>query len=162
VGERLLDHDQEAQLRRPALDGTRLEQLGIVDHRRPAVYAEGVADAWDQEEERDPGVGQQVGERVGEPVPGPFGDEQRPLVEDPGEAGRIAARRDVQAAVGAAGRDTDERRALDELPRERRQVVGRLCSDEVLRRADDLAQVRLGGDRGDASSVGPRPPIRPR
>ena len=54
----------------------------------------------------------------------------------------IAARRDVEPAAGAAGRDDDERRPLDELPRERVEPVGDLLPARArsARRADREAR----------------------
>ena len=120
---RLLDLDEDPEPRHLPLHLARGEQLRVVDDPRAAVDAKRVVDARDQEQQRDPVVLEQVRERVGELVSRPVGQEQRPLVEDPDEAGRIAARRHVEPAVGPAGRDDDERRALDELPRERVEPV---------------------------------------
>jgi len=46
--------------------------------------------------------------RIGEPVSGPLRHQQRRLVQDPNEAGRIAARGDVAASVRSRGREADE------------------------------------------------------
>ena len=75
--------DEDPEPRHLALDRARREQLGVVDDRRAAVDAERVADAGDQEEQRDARVLEQVRERVREPVAWPLGQQQRPLVEDP-------------------------------------------------------------------------------
>ena len=99
---RLLDLDEDPELRHLPLDLALREQLGVVDDPRAAVDPERVVDARDQEEQRDPVVGEEVRERVGELVAGAVGQEQRPLVEDADEAGRVAARRDVETAVRAS------------------------------------------------------------
>src|SRR6185437_6198523 len=104
-----------------------------------ADHTESVIDARDQEEQRDPVVLEQVGERVGELVPRPIGQEERPLVEDPYEAGRVAAWRDVEPAIGPSRRDDDERRPLDELARERVEPVGDLLLHELRRLAEQIA-----------------------
>ena len=78
------------------------EQLASSVMTRAAVDAERVADAGDEEEQPDARVGEEVRQRVGEPVARAVGDQQRALVEDADEAGRVAARRDVEAAVRAA------------------------------------------------------------
>ena len=62
VGVGLLDRDQDADPRDPALDRAGLEQVAVVGDDRAAVDAERVADAGDQEQQRDPIVGEQVGE----------------------------------------------------------------------------------------------------
>ena len=85
---------------RGALPSTVLgaSSCGVVGERGAAVDAERVADARDHEQEADVRVHEDVPQRVGDPVAGPLGDQQRALVEDPDEAGRVAARADVAAA----------------------------------------------------------------
>ena len=120
------------------------EQLGVVDDPRAAVDPERVVDARDEEEQRDPVVGEEIRERVGELVARAVREEESPLVEDANEAGRVAARRDVETAVRASRGDDDERRPLDELPRERVEPVRDLLADERGRlTAEHLAQLGL-------------------
>ena len=159
---RLLDLDQQAELRRLALDRALLEQLRVVDDRRAPVDAERVGDAGDDEEQRDVRVLEDVAVRVGEPVARPVGQEQRPLVEHLHEPGRIAARRDVAAAVGARGRQAEERRQLDELARQLVQPVGDLRLDDVRRLAERRAEGVLGGDHHEEPTAEKIRHARPR
>src|SRR5579884_225899 len=140
---RLLDLDEDAEPRDLAVDRAPREELGVVDDPRAAVDAEGVIDARDEEEERDPVVLEQVRQRVRELVPRAVGQEERPLVEDADEAGRVAARRHVETRVRAARRDDDERRPLDELAGQRVEPVGDLPLDQLRRLAEQASQLRL-------------------
>ena len=83
----------------------RLEQLGIGDDRRATVDAERVADAGNEEQQPDVRVREDVAQRVREPVAGALRDEQRALVEDADEAGRVATRAHVAGAVGRRCRE---------------------------------------------------------
>ncbi len=80
-------------------------------------------------------------------LPGRSGISSVPIVEDPHERGRIAPRRDVDAAAGQLRRHTDKRRALDELPGQVVQAIRDLRDDDLARRADDRAQLGLVLDR---------------
>src|SRR5580693_109770 len=111
------DVDEDAELRRLAVDRARREQRGIGDERRAAVDAKRLADAGDHEQDADARINEDVAQRIGEPVAGPIGDEQRAIVEDAHEARWIAARADVARAVAIARRDARERRELDESTR---------------------------------------------
>ena len=99
-----------------------------------------------EEQQPDVRVREHVAERVGELVARPLRDEQRALVEDVDEAGRIAARAHVAGAVGGGGREQHERRPLDELARQLVEAVADLRLDDGRRRADHVAELCLGGD----------------
>ena len=144
----LLDLDDDPELRRPSRRRCSGEELLVLDDAAAPVDAERVADAGDQEEQRDPRVDEQVRQRVRQPVPGPVGEQQRALVENAHEPCRVAARRHIEPAVRPAGRDADERRALDELARQVVQAVGELADDDLGRNAaDELAKLVLARDR---------------
>ena len=95
------------------------------------------------------GVAEDVPEGVGEPVPGSLGKEQRPLVQDVDEPGRIATRAHVARPVRRSSREQHERRAVDEPAREVVQAVGELRLDEVARLSEERAQLGLVADRRD-------------
>ena len=93
------------------------------------------------------GVPEHVPQRVREAVARTLRKQQRPLVEDAHEAGRIAARADVTASVGRRGRKENERRPLDELSRGVVEPVADLRPDEIGRHAEDAPQRALVADR---------------
>ena len=96
-------------------DRARREQVAVVGDDRPAVDTEGVTDSGDQEQQRDPVVGEKVGEGVGDPVARAIGEQQRALVKHVDEAGRVAPRGYVEAASGASRGDAQKRGGVDEL-----------------------------------------------
>ena len=141
----------ERELRRPPLDGERVEQLRLVDDRGAAVDAQRLADPGDQEEQADVRVGEDVPQRVGEAVAGPLGHEQRPLVEHVDEPGRVAARADVAAAVGTRRREQHEGGEVDEPAGELVEPVDDLGADEVVRLAEQPRE--LGWSRSSHPRV---------
>jgi hypothetical protein len=99
------------------------------------------------------GVGDDVAQRVGQAVAGPLGQEQRAIVEDAHEAGRIAARADVAAPGAIAGGQEHERRALDERPGLGDQPIGELGAHQRRRLAQERAQRGLVVDGGGGEAV---------
>ncbi len=93
--------------------------VGIDRDRGAAVDAQRLADAGNEEQQRDARVAQDIAEAVDAVVAGPVGQRQRALVENAHEAGRVALGRTVEP-FGAAGRDRDEGRGLDQLAVARR------------------------------------------
>ena len=85
------------------------------------------------------GFCEDVAERVGEPVARPLGNQQRALVEDADEAGRVAARADVAGSVGRRGREADERREVDER-RVRSLTRSLTLADELVGLTEQLAE----------------------
>jgi len=148
-----LDLDHDAQPRRPAVDSTRRQQLGVLDHAGATVHAERVADAGDQEHQPHVRVLEDVAKRIRDSVAGTIGDQQRAPVEDANEAGRVTARRHVAATVQRRGRDAQERGLLDEPAGERVDVVGYLADDHLGGRADHLAKLHFCPDRAHASTI---------
>ena len=96
---RLVDLDEDAELRHLALDRARREQLGVGGERRAAVDAERLGHAGHEEQQPDVRVGEDVAQRVGDPVARPLGQQQRAVVEDPDEPGRVAAGAEVAVAA---------------------------------------------------------------
>ena len=95
------------------------------------------------EQQPDVRVGEDVAQRVGDPVARPVGDQQRALVEDADEAGRIAARRHVAAPSGAdVARQMNGERSTNWRVRSFSWSAD-LRDDELLRAADQLAKLRL-------------------
>ena len=142
---RLVDLDDDAELRDLALDRARREQLGIGGERRATVHPERLGHAGDEEQQPDVRVGEDVAQRVGDAVARTLGQQQRAVVDDLDEPGRVAPRAQVAVAVGVRRRDAQERRPVDVLPGERIQPVRDLRADDVGRPPDER--------RGAASSV---------
>jgi hypothetical protein len=86
VKEHLLDMDLEREHRPVPLDHEVVEPRRVADHTRSAVDAEGVGAAWDDEQEGDMGVRQNVHVAVGAPVAGTLGDDEGVLVEHVSQA----------------------------------------------------------------------------
>ena len=89
-----------------------------VDDRGAPVDAQRVADARDHEEQPDVRVARTLRSESASRLPGPLGNEQRPLVEDVDEPGRIAARAHVAGPVRRRVASSTNGDAVDELARE--------------------------------------------
>ena len=88
-------------------------------------------------------VAEDVPQRVREAVPGAVGQEQRSVVENAHEPGRVATRAHVTRAVGRGGRKEDERRQVDEATGQLVEPVVHLRADEVRGVAEERAELCL-------------------
>src|SRR3974390_1117557 len=113
------DHDGARQL---AADRKTLQQSGIDRDCRAPVHTQGLADAGNEEQQRNARIAHEVAHAVDAVVAGAIGNGECLLVEDADEAGRIALRRAVEP-LRAAGRDCDERRGFDQLGIGRRDLL---------------------------------------
>ena len=114
--DRVLDVQPQAKVRSLPLDGERLQQVRIGDDPRPCLHPQRHRLARDEKEQAGSRVLQDVGEAVGQAVAPPVGQQQRPVVEDAHEPGRVAAGRDIGVAIGPARAEEEEWRALDQCP----------------------------------------------
>ena len=143
----LLDLDVERQPRRLGAAGRQfVEQGRIARERRAPVDPQRLAHPGQQEEQGDVRVLEDVGVRVLAAVAGVVGEREAPLVEDPREARRPAARRAVAMPVGAGGRQERDRRARDEVAAVAIEVVELLVEHRRPRLADVVAQLVGGAD----------------
>ena len=152
VEEHLLDVDEEGEARPvPAHDHV-VEERRIPHDRGPAVDAQGVAAARDDEDESDVRIAEDVVEPVGPPVAEPLGDRDGRVVEHHGEAARIALRRHVQRTVLVGCRDECERGGRKPRAIHRVQAGALLVRRARLWGADDRLELLCRGD-GDTAFV---------
>src|SRR5205823_4643305 len=79
---RLVDRDDDPELRDGSFDLARREQLPVVGDDTATVDAKRVAYPGDQEDQADGWVDEQIRERVRDPVPRPLRNQQLALSED--------------------------------------------------------------------------------
>src|SRR6266851_4700565 len=124
------DHDDRAW--RLAVDRKRCQQIRVYRDLRMAVDAQRAAGAWNQKQQRDPGVTHDVAQRIDAVVATAIGHHQRLVVMNADEAGQIAARRAIQPL--RSGRcQCDERRLVDQHAILRRHSGGDLDRGGLVR-----------------------------
>ena len=118
-----MDRHHHDAARRLAVDLEGSEQFGIDGNIGPAIGADRIAGAGDQEHQRHPGIAHDVAQGIDPIVSAAIRQHQRLRVVNADETGEIAARRAVDP-LGSDGGERGERRLFDEGPIERGDVVG--------------------------------------
>src|SRR5882724_3937095 len=144
-------HDDRAW--RLAVDRKRCQQIRVYRDLRTAVDAQRAAGAWNQKQQRDPGVAHDVAQRIDAVVATTIGHHQRLVIMNADEAGQIAARRAIQS-LGAGRCQCGERRLVDQHAILRRDPAGNLDGGGLVRLPVNRFQVSYRCDDRHCRSPG--------